>query len=74
MRCSIADGLDRILDHDYRMRLEAVLAARNVHQARVATRRLRSNLKTFRSVLDPVWLGHTRAELQLVRRGARAGS
>jgi CHAD domain-containing protein len=64
LRRSIGDGLDRILDHDYRMRLDAVLSPRDVHQSRVATRRLRSNLKTFRSVLDPVWLGHTRAELR----------
>ena len=64
VRLSIADGLGRVLDHDYRMRLDAVLSPRDVHQARVATRRLRSNLKTFRSVLDPVWLDHTRAELR----------
>ena len=35
-----------------------------VHQARVATRRLRSDLKTFSAFLDPVWLRHTGAELK----------
>jgi CHAD domain-containing protein len=35
-----------------------------VHQARVATRRLRSDLKTLAPVLDPVWVGHTRDELK----------
>jgi CHAD domain-containing protein len=35
-----------------------------VHQTRVATRRLRSDLKTFAAVLDPVWLSHTRADLK----------
>jgi CHAD domain-containing protein len=62
---SIADGLNRLLDHDYRMRLDpSDPPVEDVHQARVATRRLRSNLKTFRPVLDPVWLGHTRAQLK----------
>jgi CHAD domain-containing protein len=42
-----------------------------VHQARVATRRLRSDLKTFGAVLDPVWLTHTREDLKWV--GATLG-
>jgi CHAD domain-containing protein len=36
----------------------------DVHQARVATRRLRSNLKTFSLVLDPVWTRHVRGDLE----------
>jgi CHAD domain-containing protein len=64
LRTSINDALDRLLDHDLALRCDpAAPAAHAVHQARVATRRLRSDLKTFRSVLDPVWLDHTRAEL-----------
>jgi CHAD domain-containing protein len=35
-----------------------------VHQARVATRRLRSDLHTFRDYLDPDWLLPLRAELR----------
>jgi CHAD domain-containing protein len=34
-----------------------------VHQARVATRRLRSHLRTFRSMLDPEWAQSLRDEL-----------
>ncbi len=34
-----------------------------VHQARVATRRLRSDLRTWRTVLDPVWAEELRDEL-----------
>jgi CHAD domain-containing protein len=34
-----------------------------VHRARVATRRLRSDLRTFRSVLDAEWDTHLRSEL-----------
>jgi len=62
---SLAHGLERILDHDYILRLHrSDPPPHAVHQARVATRRLRSDLKTVRSTLDPVWLDHTRAELQ----------
>lgn len=35
-----------------------------VHQARVATRRLRSDLKTFRRLLDPDWARSLEVELQ----------
>ncbi|HEY6472762.1 MAG TPA: CHAD domain-containing protein, partial [Acidimicrobiales bacterium] len=36
----------------------------DVHQARVASRRLRSDLKTLRAVLDPVWNDHMRGDLR----------
>jgi inorganic triphosphatase YgiF len=50
---SIANGYERLLDHDYRLRLQPVDPPPHaVHQARVATRRLRSDLKTFRAFLD----------------------
>jgi CHAD domain-containing protein len=65
VQSAIRDGLDRLLDHDYRLRLDAEQpSAHDVHQARVATRRLRSNLKLFAPLLDPVWVAHTRAELR----------
>jgi glutamate-1-semialdehyde 2,1-aminomutase len=35
-----------------------------VHQARVATRRLRSDLRTFAPLLDPVWVTSLRDELR----------
>lgn len=62
---ALTDGLERLLAHDYRMRLDGPgVDPHDVHQARVATRRLRSNLKLFEPVLDPVWVAHTRAELR----------
>jgi CHAD domain-containing protein len=65
VRLSIANGYERLLDHDYRLRLEpGDPPPFAVHQARVATRRLRSDLKTFSPFLDPVWLRHTTAELR----------
>ncbi len=67
IRHSINDGLDRLLDHDYRLRLSAYdPPAYDIHQARVATRRLRSDLRTFRPALDPVWVRHTRDELRWI--------
>jgi CHAD domain-containing protein len=42
-----------------------------VHQARVATRRLRSDLRTFAPLLDPVWVTTLRDELRWL--GAELG-
>ena len=65
VRLSIANGYERLLDNDYRLRLApGDPPPHAVHQARVATRRLRSDLKTFSPFLDPVWLRHTTAELR----------
>ena len=65
IRTAIANGYERLLDHDYRLRLRPGDPPEHaVHQARVATRRLRSDLKTFGPFLDPVWLRHTTAELK----------
>ena len=62
---SIATGLDRLLENDYRIRLDpSDPPVEGVHQARVATRRLRSELKMFASVLDPVWVTNIRLELK----------
>jgi CHAD domain-containing protein len=62
---SLANGLDRILEFEYLLRTDPTdPPARAVHQTRVATRRLRSDLKTFKPLLDPVWLAHTKAELK----------
>jgi CHAD domain-containing protein len=62
---SLANALGRILDHDYRLRLRSPqVDPHDVHQVRVATRRLRSDLKTLGTALDPIWLRHTRAELK----------
>ncbi len=72
VRLGIADGLDRILDWDYRLRLDpADPPVRAVHQARVACRRLRSDLKTYGPLLDPAWLQLTTTELRWI--GGRLG-
>jgi CHAD domain-containing protein len=51
---AIAAGVRRLLVHDPLVRLDLDIEA--VHQARVATRRLRSDLHTFAAFLDPAWL------------------
>ena len=60
----LAAGLYRLLGHDYRLRLPGGPEVEDVHQARVASRRLRSDLLTFSAVLDPVWVGHVRRDLK----------
>ena len=62
---TLEDEFDRMLDFDVLLRLDPTNPSEHaIHQARVATRRLRSNLKTFGPVLDPVWVRHTRSELK----------
>lgn len=64
---AIADDLAQLLDHDWRLRLAAPdLNEHDVHKSRVATRRLRSNLKTMEVVLDPVWARHVREDLKWI--------
>ena len=58
---AIATGLTRIVRHDPGVRLGD--DPEHVHQARVGTRRLRSDLRTFRQLLDPDWAGPIRDEL-----------
>jgi len=61
VRRAIAASVIRLIEHDPVMRLDA--DPEGVHQARVATRRLRSDLRTFRSLIDPVWAADLRDEL-----------
>ncbi len=58
---SIGSGYRRLVEHDAGVRLDE--DHEDVHQARVATRRLRSDLRTFGPLLDPEWTEETRAEL-----------
>jgi CHAD domain-containing protein len=62
LRAAIARSTARLLAHDPGVRLGG--EAEDVHQARVATRRMRSDLRTFRKVLDPDWDESLRAELK----------
>ncbi len=61
VRRAIAASVIRLIEHDPVMRLDA--DPEGVHQARVATRRLRSDLRTFGSLVDPVWAAALRDEL-----------
>lgn len=58
---AIAAGVTRIIRHDPGVRLGD--DPEHVHQARVGTRRLRSDLRTFWRLLDRDWAGPIRAEL-----------
>ena len=65
VRASIQAGFNRIMDHEYLLRLEDENPPPEaIHQTRVAARRLRSDLQTFKPVLDPVWVRHVRSDLQ----------
>ena len=61
VRRAIAKSVVRLIEHDPVVRLDA--DPEGVHQARVATRRLRSDLRTFRSLVDPAVASSLRDEL-----------
>jgi len=62
LRAAIIRSTARLLAHDPGVRLGT--DPEDVHQARVATRRLRSDLRTFRPVVDPAWDEPLREELK----------
>ena len=62
VRAVITSSVLRLVEHDPAIRLDDGTEA--VHQARVGTRRLRSDLRTFRPVLDPSWSEPLRVELR----------
>jgi CHAD domain-containing protein len=59
---ALAVSVVHLLRHDAVMRLDG--DPEGVHQARVASRRLRSDLRTFRAALDPEWAEPLREELR----------
>lgn len=61
VRSALAAGLNRLIAHDPGVRLDE--DPEEVHQARVATRRLRSDLRTFHSLVDQEWADGLRREL-----------
>jgi CHAD domain-containing protein len=61
IQAAIANSTLRLIAHDPGVRLGA--DPESVHQARVATRRLRSDLRTFQRVLDENWSTPIRSEL-----------
>lgn len=62
VRAAISDAVTRLLVHDVGVRLGGNAEA--VHQARVATRRLRSDLRTLRPLVDEAWARSVRDELK----------
>jgi CHAD domain-containing protein len=62
VRRALAASVVRLLRHDAGVRLGEDPEA--VHQARVATRRIRSDLRTFRDVVEPSWSTPLRQELR----------
>ncbi|HEX4493656.1 MAG TPA: CYTH and CHAD domain-containing protein [Acidimicrobiia bacterium] len=61
-RFAIARSVQRLVDHDPVVRVSD--DPEGVHQARVATRRLRSDLRTLAPTLDESWSEPLRAELR----------
>ncbi len=61
IRSVLADAVAAILRHDPLVRVGSDPEA--VHQARVATRKLRSHLRTFGPLLEPEWTEPLRSEL-----------
>ena len=60
VRASIGNALARMVAHDPGVRMGD--DPEDVHQARVGTRRLRSDLRTFRPSLDREWVAGVREE------------
>ena len=60
IQAALTAGLNRIVAHDPGVRMGD--DPEDVHQARVGTRRLRSDLRTFRPLLDPEWVAGLREE------------
>ncbi len=61
VRAALAASVQRLLCFDPAVRLEA--GPVGVHQARVSTRRLRSDLQTFTDLVDAAWAEALRSEL-----------
>ena len=61
IRYVLAESIAALLKHDPLVRTSG--DPEGVHQARVATRKLRSHLRTFGPLLDPEWTEPLRAEL-----------
>jgi CHAD domain-containing protein len=60
-RVAVGSGARRLIENDPAVRLGSDPEA--IHQARVATRRLRSDLKTLEPLLDPAYVDWLRGEL-----------
>jgi CHAD domain-containing protein len=63
-RAAITAAVIRIIEHDSVVRLDR--KSEGVHQARVGTRRMRSDLRTFASIFDDVWAQEIRGDLKVL--------
>src|SRR5438046_1073742 len=70
IKFDLAESVAALLHHDPLVRTGRDPEA--VHQARVATRKLRSNLRTFGPLLDPEWTEPLRSELGWLAMGLGA--
>ncbi len=70
VRRAISQSYERLTVHE--SELQTGDDPESVHQARVATRRLRSDLRTFEAFVDPTWAADLRADLQWL--GAELGA
>ena len=70
VRAALGASVARLIEHDPGVRVGDDTEA--VHQARVATRRLRSDLRTFRELVDREWADSIRDELKWL--GERLGA
>lgn len=61
VRAALAAGVSRLIGNDAATRLGDV---EGLHQMRVAARRLRSDLRTFRRLVDPAWAAGLSDELR----------
>lgn len=64
VRCALGRSVARLLANDVAVRLD--LGPEAVHQCRVATRRLRSDLRTLRPVLEERWTNVIDRELRWI--------
>ncbi|MDQ3355083.1 MAG: CYTH and CHAD domain-containing protein [Actinomycetota bacterium] len=67
IRSGLRSSARRLLAHDAGVRLGD--DPEDVHQARVATRRLRSDLRTYKPLLDEEWAKDLRSELKWIAAG-----
>jgi len=67
IRSVLAESVAALLHHDPLIRTSG--DPEGVHQARVATRKLRSHLRTFEPLLDPDWTDPLRSELGWIALG-----
>jgi CHAD domain-containing protein len=70
VRAALAGSVERIVRYDAKLRLHA--DEESIHHARVAVRRLRSDLRTFRRVFERAWADGLRERLSWLQDGLSA--